>query len=379
MNVTVARTLTDVPRAQWEALAGGSFYAGYDWAAYQQLDPHSQAYYFLVQDEEGTLVAAASGYLVARESSSRYRTSDVFPDLEIAEGKPVLLVGNRRGHANRLLLDHSHPLADRALDQLVAAVDQLAVDEADGHAWWMYLGEEDVRRLMPYSDLPRPRLLAADCAISLPGDSFDDYLASATGNQRRQIRRDRRTFLEAGYTYRAEDFRNVWRPMGPLIAAHQNHHGHQAGTEAMTALMQQQSQTCGSTATVHTCSRGSAMIGCALTFTTATQIAARAYGFDHTQGPSAAEYFELFYYRPIEQAYTAGVGEVHLGIGTLQPKIRRGAHVLLLWGLVTGRGLRTSDDSAGTVLNRHQWKQIAAQLGDRPDALADTLLPSALA
>ncbi|MEX0169927.1 peptidogalycan biosysnthesis protein [Streptomyces sp. LMG1-1-1.1] len=379
MNVTLARTLAEVPLAEWDALAGGSFYAGHDWAAYQELDPHARAYYVLVRDEEGALVAAASAYLVAREGSGRYRPSTVFPDLGLAPEGPVLLVGNRRGHANRLLLDRAHPHADRALDQLVAAVDRLAADEAGGHAWWLYLGEEDARRLLPYARLPRPRLLAADCAISLPGDGFDDYLAAATGNQRRQIRKDRRTFLDAGYTYRAEAFRDVWRPMGPLIASHQSHHGHQAADEAMTELMRQQAETCGRNATVHTCGRGPAMVGCALTFTTSTQIAARAYGFDHSRGASAAEYFELFYYRPIEQAYAAGVREVHLGIGTLQPKIRRGARVLLLWGLVTGAGLPAADDGAAAVLNRDAWERTAAQLGDRPDALSDTLLPLALA
>ncbi|MGW8362982.1 GNAT family N-acetyltransferase [Streptomyces wedmorensis] len=379
MNVTLARTLADVPRDRWDALAGGSFYAGHDWAAYQELDPHARAYYFLVHDEDGALVTAASAYLVTREGSGRYRPSTLFPDLGLPRDKPVLLVGNRRGHANRLLLDHAHPHADLALDRLVAAVDRFAADEADGNAWWLYLGEEDARRLMPYSRLTRPRLLAADCAIGLPGEGFDDYLAAATANQRRQIRRDRRTFLEAGYTYRAEAFRDVWRPMGPLIASHQTHHGHQAGDEAMTELMRQQAETCGRTATVHTCARGSVMAGCALTFTTTTQIAARAYGFDHSRDASAAEYFELFYYRPIEQAYAAGVREVHLGIGTLQPKIRRGAHVLLLWGLVTGTGLPAADDGAAAALNREQWELTAAQLGDRPDALSDSLLPVALA
>ncbi|HWU11589.1 MAG TPA: GNAT family N-acetyltransferase, partial [Streptomyces sp.] len=146
---------------------------------------------------------------------------------------------------------------------------------------------------------------------------------------RRQIRRDREAFAAADYTVTQTPFSESWSAISPLIASHQAHHGEPAAADLISRLMREQAETTGDAGTVHACHREGRMVGCTLTYETPYEVSSRAYGFDHRIPAAAAEYFELLYYRPMEAAYRTGARRLHLGIGTLLPKIRRGAEVSL--------------------------------------------------
>jgi predicted N-acyltransferase len=373
MTIKIAEDIDAIGQKDWDELAAGSFYATHAWARYQQRDPHSTARYVLVRDEQGRLAAAAPVYLVDREASARYDPSHLIPGLtrrQPGTAPQTVLVGNRRGYANKILLSDHAEHDDRALAALLSGVEDLTAEAGADRSWWLYLDAPDMALLTAATTTSAPLLLAADCSIPLPGGSFDDFLSAAPKRTREQIRRDRRVFADANYTVTSPPFAASWAEMAPLMASHQQHHGHATDTASMSALLRDQARDAGEGAIVSACSRGDRMVGCALAFCTPVEAAARAYGFDHAMQGSACEYFELTYYRLIEAAYRRGTSRVHLGIGTLRTKIRRGAGLSLRWAVATGPGAPEIGDSTVRQANIRQWSDIKEQVGPYGEALA---------
>lgn len=373
MKISTLDTIQQVDSRTWDTLAGGWFYAGHAWALYQEQDQHSTARYLQVTVDDA-VVAAVAVYVVDREWSDLYDTAEKFPDLHTdahREG-PTVLAGSRRGNSSRLLVDRAHPEAAAATRELVRAVNEIAANESDGRAWWLYLDDEDAFYLTDLVPTTTARILAGDCAIELPGETFADYLAAMSRNQRRQVKGDRRAFQEAGYITKAVGFRDVWQEFAPLVARHERKHGHDASDEFIAELMRLQAECCGETATVQACWTDGEMRAGGLSFTTPAMIAGRAFGFDHPR-TSASEYFELIYYRPIEQAYRSGIPLLHLGIGTLATKARRGAQVRPLWGLATG-DVDGARPEAAVGHNHALWQGFEDELEQTPHALSSTLI-----
>jgi predicted N-acyltransferase len=385
MRTEVIQNISYLQPEKWETLTGGSFYASYAWMCYQQTDPASESRYVLVWDDSGELLAATPVYLVEHEASARYDPTCLFPQLpQHGGGAPAvrqqrtLLVGNRRGYANRLLVKPGRN-ADVALRLLLAAVNEIAAEEANERAWWLYLTEDDIVWLNKVGTgmVLSPWLLAADFVVTLPGESFDEYLAMLSKNARRQVRKDRATFAAAGYKCTTLRLDECWRQVSPLIASHQRWHGHTSSDEIIRDLMHAQAMTTGAHSRVYGCSNARQLVACAITFATSAELVARAFGFDHAHGHSACEYFELMYYRPIEYAYQHGMQRLHLGIGTLQAKIRRGARVRLLWGIATGSRIHPSEAGIAETHNAAYWHVIVEQLGNQCGALIPSVLPAA--
>ncbi|NEE34960.1 GNAT family N-acetyltransferase, partial [Streptomyces sp. SID7982] len=376
MRTDIVSGIDEIEAGEWDALADGSFYSSAAWMRYQEAADGVTTRYVLVRDEHGRLAAAAPVYVVISEGSSMYAPGRLFPELQDRPGAAgrTVLVGNRRGYANRLLVGGPPEHRGRAVKQLVDAVNLIAAEEADGRAWWLYLGDGDTEALLAHAPHPVPRLVAADCAITLPGTGFDDYLRGGSGNMRRQIRKDREAFAGAGYTVSRTSLSESWPEISPLIASHQAHHGEPSQTALISRLMRAQAEATGEAGTVHACHREGRMVGCTLTYSTPYEVSSRAYGFDHRLPATAAEYFELLYYRPMEAAYRTGARRLHLGIGTLLPKIRRGAEVSLLWAVTTGHAHADETVRLARAHNSARWHSMAGEMGSAAARVVSPLL-----
>ncbi|MCX4632355.1 hypothetical protein [Streptomyces sp. NBC_01443] len=103
MGTDIVTRIDDVDIAAWNALAGGSFYAGDAWMRYQEADPSTAARYVLVRDEQDRLVAGMPVYMVSSEGSSLYDPARLFP----FDGQGPEKTGRtsasrvRHGHADR--------------------------------------------------------------------------------------------------------------------------------------------------------------------------------------------------------------------------------------------------------------------------------------
>jgi len=146
-------TVRAVERKEWDTLAAGAFYPGFDWAVYQERDPGSVAWVVAVV-ERGRLLAAATCYRVVDEASPAY---DVAAQLGGRhQPRATLLCGNRRGHDNRLLVV---PDREDALALLVRALREEARTADCAAAFWLYLDDPSVTHLAPHLGLAAPWLL----------------------------------------------------------------------------------------------------------------------------------------------------------------------------------------------------------------------------
>lgn len=351
MHSRVVDQLEPAEVAAAERLTDGDFYASPGWWRYEAMDGDSTASFALIHDRD-ELVAATPLYVVKRESNRRYDPRRLLHD---THRLPTLLVGSRRGYAGQLAVTTDERRAS-ALAALAEVVDSFARDHTGGVSWWTHLRERDVVTLRGAGDTIGPWLVAAEAAIPLPGSTMDDYLDSLPRKRRATVRTDRRRFREAGLTTRSRSLHEAWRDLAPLVGAHQRQHGHDQGDSELGDLMRRQAEAAGSQGIVHE-ALAPAPVAAALSFASRRHVTARAFGSVLTDRRSG-EYFELAYYQPMEHAYDHGLRELHLGVGTLAPKILRGARVQLRWTVARGLG------AASSCWREHNETEAAAVLAE---------------
>lgn len=321
-------SVAEIPAPDWDALASGAFYPGHSWSTYQERDPRSQSWAVAVFDN-GTLVAASTVHCVSEETSESYDLSSLLGCQ--SDAHVTLLCGNRRGYHNRLLA------APNRNDAVALLVESLALEaervEAE-FAWWPYLDDQSLRRLLPYSPADEPWLLQLTAEFDLPPGGFEEFLSTLTKQQRGKIRRDRRQF--------AASSRRIQRGIPPedsldrvaeLVTKVESKHGSDTGPEAIRGLLEAQVADIGERASLITCTDEVGPIACTLAYQGTTELAVRVAGLDYAQIGDASEYFETVYYQPIELAYEFGLETVSLGFGSLQAKRHRGASLSPRWAL----------------------------------------------
>jgi len=339
-------SVTDDPPADWaldmDALNGGTVYAGRAWMRYQARAAGCTTQYLVVRDGTGVALALLPLYLVERESSDEYRIGSLLP---VAAGRrgdaeqPTLLVGNRRGYSNRLVLDLGGTTRDEVLRCLLEGLARYMEGKRLDEAWFLYIDSETSEILRQSSGFETlPFLLTGEASISLPGSCFEDYLASVPASVRSRVRADRRRFARAGYDTAVSPLTSCVDEVGRLVANLQREHGHQGDDAEMADLLRRQAEEFGDAATVHACRDAQGIVGSCVVLQAPSELASRACGFDYSRLINMGEYFELAYYSPIDQCYKVGVDVLQLGIGTYTAKIRRGASLALRWGMAFSLG-----------------------------------------
>ncbi|MER6213701.1 GNAT family N-acetyltransferase [Streptomyces sp. NPDC001674] len=330
MNVDLISDIRDVPAEAWDALAAhAGLYLSHQWLAAQQADPTAQVRYALVHDD-GHLIAAAPLYLVDTEPNDLYRVHELLPGREPAR---TLLAGARRGYLNAPLL---HPRLTpgrrrEALNRLVAASGSLAAAH-QAEPWWLYVSDEAAAELAGACGTKAVRL-NTDARIPLPGRTFDDYLAGLPSKRRVTIRRERRTFAEAGYELRTLRLFQCADAAGALAAQLQERHGHPADPAFMAGLLREQAEGMADSGVVLAAYAGDRMVAFSLFYRYADTVWIRSTGYDYAHLRDAHEYFNLVYYLPIEHACTHGATALHLGMESLRAKTLRGAVTAPLWAI----------------------------------------------
>ncbi|MDF3143536.1 MULTISPECIES: peptidogalycan biosysnthesis protein [unclassified Streptomyces] len=329
MKTEIVSSVDAVPVADWDRLAQhAGVYLSHRWLAGEEGDPTATASYALIRDHDGTLVAAAPLYLVHREPNTYYEPTHLPPGTQ----KPRVIAGARRGYHNTPL---TAPHLPEDLDaHCLALLREAARDHAERHGtshWWPYLTESATRRLAPLYGTP-PHRLEDDATIPLPGDGFDDYLASLPSKRRVAIRHERAAFEAAGLDVRRQRLADCYEDAGRLLAALQKSHGHGDDTDAMTSLLRRQADAMGDLARVVAAYDGPLMTGFCLYYHQGSTTWLRAVGID-PERPAPFAYFALTYYAPIEDAYRHGTTAVHAGMKAIEAKRLRGARVSGLYAL----------------------------------------------
>ncbi|MGK4585262.1 peptidogalycan biosysnthesis protein [Kitasatospora sp. HPMI-4] len=332
--------MDDVDADAWDRIAGDAgFYLSHRWLRHEEDSTTATARYVLVTDTNARLVAATPVYLVESELNPGYRPHEQLTG--VAEAKPLVVAGARRGYHNSPLLDSELAPEDRAdcLRLLVQTVEELVHAYEAEQAWWLYVRDEVAAELKAATGAEVAHLQKLDAAIALPGADFDSYLRSLPSKRRVVISRERRRFCEAGYEVRRLKLSECWQETGGLLAELQGKYGHSAAPEPMRRLLRAQAEGLGDTGTVIGCFLGEHMVGFSLCYEFAGTCWIRATGFDYDRLHGAAEYFSLVFYEPIQDAYRSqGLRRLHLGTSSSRAKALRGAQLSPLWAIPNNRG-----------------------------------------
>ncbi|TMD15809.1 MAG: GNAT family N-acetyltransferase [Chloroflexi bacterium] len=78
--------------------------------------------------------------------------------------------------------------------------------------------------------------------------------------------------------------------------------------------------------------RGARPIACSLSYLDGDTLYLRAAGLDHAAAEATGAYFETAFYEPIRYAGERGMRWLHVGTGSLRPKLLRGARLEPLFG-----------------------------------------------
>ena len=370
-----AATPHEVPG--WDQLASGRcFYVTADWLRYADTDRVARSRY-LGLSIGGRLAAALSSHSAPDEVDADYVAART---LEFPSGTPsiandVLTLGGRRGFLSGVLVarDLGRSAAAEHLAELIRHATGTASAQ-DAAWWWPYLISSDVDVVMAAGNRlggtagPGVHLVGADCVIDVVGTSVDDHVAALPTRQRRtNFRREEKRFIDSGLEVRRVSLAEYWPHLGPLVAAVQQKYGHRQSAGELGARLRRQGEHLASRAVVFACFDGDVIIGFALAYQWAGELALRVVGFDYERLSGADEYAQLAVHAPLRYCYQHRLRRLHLGTESYEAKCRRGARPRPLWAVTSlpgpdsGSLARTARRIAAT-LPAHESMSFTAQV-----------------
>lgn len=326
-RVRVLDTLTEIPRRSWDDLArGAGYYSSHDWLLANEAHPSATARYFVVESADGRPVVGLPVYDVARETNDDYHPARLgLPDDRFR------VLGSRRGYRGGPLVVPD--LAPAALSAALTTLAHALRSELDGPSGWFYVPSPSLAHVQALSPGPvGDQPLGHEAWIDVGPGGLEEHLARTPPKRRREMGRERRRFLDAGYAVGTETTASVADEAGRLLALLEQKHGNDKGVDAMTGYMRVLAGL-PDPGEVVTCRAEGQLVGFCHYFLFAGTLWARCAGFDYARLRGAFEYFNLCVYELLERAATEGCTAVHLGTGSLQAKTNRGARLEALWGV----------------------------------------------
>jgi len=331
-------TITAISAKRWDSLSGAnSFYLSHDWLEYVEQDCGTDVCY-LVTSQSGDVRAALPVYLVHGESNPNYKVS------QVSSGRLMgryLIAGTRRGYANELLLGSR--VNEFALHEVLdEAEHRAAMNQLDGTAF-LYLGTHAAQQLRQLRHELRPVLLGIDTELAVPGESFDDYLFSLDKKRSWGVQKERRLFRK--YQISICRLSDCYEEAGPLVAAVQQKYGHVDTPDSCRRALRAQADVLDPYTVVFTARKNGQLVAFSLFYSWRDTLYGRATGFDYGALDDGGEYFNVYFYEPLDYAYRHGYKRLDLGRGSYAAKLRRGARARARWAAVIPT--KNSIDGAG--------------------------------
>ena len=327
----------------WNALAAGrSFYLSHGWLRAVEREEgfvprHAVAY------RDGRLVGALPAYVWDGRPG---RATTYYDPFTLVAGKfvdaaerpswfPTLLLGSRAGYANELLVSGA---TGGARTQVVEALLEAALPgagESDvASAAFLYLLPDAAAELQPRLE---PRgvflLLGAEAVIDVEWDSVAGYLASLKRSRRPKVSREMRRFPLTGIRVEVGRLSTCLAEATPLLAALQQRYGIPDTAEDADARLSAQAAELDDQAVTFEARLGEKLVGFTLFYVWDGAFYGRVAGFDPAFD-RAGLYFELGFYSPLRYAIEHGLARLHLGSGSFEAKVGRGARLVPLAGIL---------------------------------------------
>jgi hypothetical protein len=341
VRVRTVGSLNDVSSEDWDALAARvGFYQSHSWLRSVEGHPHAEPVYILVEDTDGRLVAALPVYKVNEETNQRYDVRR----LPNPGSYPDVVLGNRRGFRSALLLE---PTVDREVRNAALGLLRAAMIDQVGHrpARFWYVPDSDLPSCLNLDGARCGTELGQDATVPIPRGGFEEYAAALPPRRRAKVRRERRVYLDHGYDTSLEPLAGIATEAGVLLHQLQCKYGSTDEADFYIGYYERLAAAA-DPGEMLTCRRNGRLLGACHFYIFGDGIWARSAGFDYANLENGFEYFNLGFYELLELGAPLGKRRLHMGMGSLDAKVRRGAQVESLWlvEVPSGRSPTVSHD-----------------------------------
>jgi uncharacterized protein len=348
---------------EWDRLAGGRFYSTTAWLRFCAAEYGGPGAGVVVRRAGEPVAAVPVRELTSLPVWSRYRWNDHLA----AFGLPLLpdaglLVGPPEGFQTHFLRpdgdgdggdgdggDGGGP----AIEDLVDALRRTARsgDEQRGCVA-VYLTTPDVIAARRAGVTAEPVLLDADAWIEVPDGGWPAWLETLPNKRRKNIRREERSFREAGYRLETMPLAASYERLGGPAAATLLKYGHETSPGNELVSLRRVVDCIGDLASVVVCWLDGEPLAFCIHYVWGDTVFLRWAGFDYDRMAGAAEYFNVLYYSQVMAAPERGTRWIHAGVSVPEAKALRGAELRPLWLLDLQEDSPLSGDGASAV-RRH--------------------------
>ncbi|WP_369173050.1 GNAT family N-acetyltransferase [Streptomyces sp. R28] len=252
---------------------------------------------------------------------------------------PALVAGGRHVGSTRMLLSPEATEGDA--EALVAAAETLAREEGLASVAFLYVDEQDAHLARVLASRGYHSCTTGQYSVlQVPQAGFDGYLQSLPRKRRVSVAAERRRIRESDVRVNAESLDTADLPrLAELESGLLAKYSIDIRPDQLLPLMHQTRECFGDDAFAMVAHAEGEVRGFGLILRHGDQWYARQTGYDYAyqERTGLPLYFEVLYYRLLEEAADAGVRALHYGLGSVQAKRSRGCtateqrcHLLLL-------------------------------------------------
>ncbi|MDF3290682.1 peptidogalycan biosysnthesis protein [Streptomyces silvisoli] len=349
MHVSSYDSFSRLPAADWDALTtGATIYStsGFLGVREEELPQGASGHHLLARDGSGRPVAGLETYAFPRPPHLLYTPADMLAGLVDDErharlaARPLAIAAGWSEFRGQLPGRDGVTPPERAsaVDALTAEAFRFAAEAGASVLAYYYLPREEALEVARAHADAGAVLLYHDVETVLPVGlwrDLDEYLAWLPSGRRPRARREARAFRDSGRTIREVRLPEVVGEIAPLNSALMHKHGHDYDEKRAATVYDRQGRYLGGCSTLLLDEDAGRPVGFALRYRQRDMLYARVAGFDYSV-PNVADYFNLVFYHPIAQGTGRTDRAIHLGLGTFQAKLARGAQPRPLYSVFVG-------------------------------------------
>lgn len=326
LTVDVVRRLRDLPDDHLSAFERPSAYTT-PRELMSMEGPKCGGRHLVVRGADGVRLAAAP--LLVMEKA-HMTAGDVREVMGVSRDDAAVLLGGMASYANHVMFRPGLTADERAV--AAAALARAALDVADDHGLTHVMAPHlDPAQAAAFAPLVAEQGLRTQvtdrAVVDVTWPDFDGYVAGLGKKRRWQVRKERSMFapLRGGVT-EEELSGPLYDELAPLLAEVENKYGAPGSVEHIGFYLRTVGRAMAGHGRAIVLRRDAAAVAFALVLADPAEWHVRAWGcrYDVVTG-EFAEWANLVVYEVLERAAARGVRHVHLGTGSLDAKVYRGA------------------------------------------------------
>ncbi len=173
-------------------------------------------------------------------------------------------------------------------------------------------------------------VVSAECYLPIKWQNFDEYLQSRVKTRRTSIKAEISRFKTRGFHIDVCGVESLNDELVPLHATWRRKYGSTVSEDSLKAQYAVIRQNLGPAVRLFIAREGQKVVGFALFYEYNGVYYSRAIGFDYESLQDNFCYFNVLFYKPIEEAINAGIQSIHYSMESYDAKLGRGCQLRLL-------------------------------------------------